>query len=139
MKWHYQLDGREFEKALGVGDGQGSLECCSPWGRKELDTTEQLNWTESCEANVKISHFAPGCPMVPTPFVDKFILHQLNYLDTFTRNCRPSTTRMLFWTLFRSESCMTKAEQVLPFLDYFRHLSAFTSTSWISSSEDTEI
>ena len=34
------LDGYEFEQALGVGDGQGSLACCSPWGRKELDTTE---------------------------------------------------------------------------------------------------
>ena len=44
--WHHQLDGHEFEPALGVGDGQGSLACCSPWGRKELDTTEQLNWTE---------------------------------------------------------------------------------------------
>ena len=41
--WHHQLDKREFEQALGVGDGQGSLACCSPWGRKESDTTEQLN------------------------------------------------------------------------------------------------
>ena len=44
--WHYQLDGHKFEQALGVGDGQGSLACCSPWGHKELDTTEWLNWTE---------------------------------------------------------------------------------------------
>ena len=44
--WHNQLDGHEFEQALGVGDGQGGLECCSPWGHKELDTTEQLNWSE---------------------------------------------------------------------------------------------
>ena len=41
--WHYQLDGYESEQALGVGDGQGSLASCSPWGHKELDTTEQLN------------------------------------------------------------------------------------------------
>ena len=44
--WHHWLDGHELEQALGVGDGQGSLVCCSPWGRKELDTTERLNWTE---------------------------------------------------------------------------------------------
>ena len=44
--WHHQLDGHEFEWTLGVGDGQGSLECCNSWGRKELDTTEWLNWTE---------------------------------------------------------------------------------------------
>ena len=36
---HHQLDGHEFEQALGFGDGQGSLACCSPWGHKESDTT----------------------------------------------------------------------------------------------------
>ena len=41
--WHHRLDGHEFEQALGVGDGQGGLQCCSPWGRKESDTTWQLN------------------------------------------------------------------------------------------------
>ena len=40
--YHHQIDGREFEQALGVGDGQGSL-VCSPWSHKELDMTEQLN------------------------------------------------------------------------------------------------
>ena len=44
--WHHRLDGREFEWTLGDGDGQGGLECCNSWGRKESDTTEQLNWTE---------------------------------------------------------------------------------------------
>ena len=38
--WHHQSDGHEFEQALGVGDGHGSLECCSPWDHKELDMTE---------------------------------------------------------------------------------------------------
>ena len=38
--WHHQLDGHEFEQVLEVSDGQGSLVCCSPWGCKELDTTE---------------------------------------------------------------------------------------------------
>ena len=47
--WHHQLDGREFEQAPGVGDGQGSLVCCSPWDCKKSDTTEQLNWTEYTE------------------------------------------------------------------------------------------
>ena len=46
--WHHQLDGYEFEQALGVGDRQGSLMCCRPGmlGCKESDTTERLNWTE---------------------------------------------------------------------------------------------
>ena len=39
---HHQLDGREFEQALGIDDGQGSLLCCSPWGHKESDMIEQL-------------------------------------------------------------------------------------------------
>ena len=43
--WHHQLDGLEFEQASGVGDGQGSLACCSPWGCKESDMTERLTLT----------------------------------------------------------------------------------------------
>ena len=45
--WHHRLNGREFEQTLGVGDGKGGLVCCCPWGNKESDMTEQLNWTES--------------------------------------------------------------------------------------------
>ena len=45
-EWHHRLDGHEFGLSPGVGDGQGGLECCDSWGRKELDTTERLNWTE---------------------------------------------------------------------------------------------
>ena len=41
--WHHRLNRYEFEQAPGVGDGQGSLACCGPWGRKESDTTEPLN------------------------------------------------------------------------------------------------
>ena len=40
VRWHHQLNGHEFEQAPGVGDGQGSLVCYSPWGHKKLDTTE---------------------------------------------------------------------------------------------------
>ena len=47
-----------MEQALGVGDGQGDLECFNPWGHKESDTTEQLNWTE-----LKYTHYA----MYPSP------------------------------------------------------------------------
>ena len=41
--WHHRLNGHEFEQTPGVGEGQGSLACCSPCGHKELDMTEQLN------------------------------------------------------------------------------------------------
>ena len=44
--WHHWCNGRESLWTPGVGDGQGGLACCDSWGRKELDTTEQLSWTE---------------------------------------------------------------------------------------------
>ena len=46
VRWHHWFVEHEFEQASGGGDGQGSLTCYSPWGRKESDTAEQLNWTE---------------------------------------------------------------------------------------------
>ena len=56
---HHQLDGHEFEQASGVGDGQGSLACYSPWGRQESDMTEWLNWTEVCFFCCFPSNFDP--------------------------------------------------------------------------------
>ena len=53
--WHHQLDGHESEQVLGVGDAQGSLVGCSPWGHKESDTTEWLNWND-CDQCELISH-----------------------------------------------------------------------------------
>ena len=41
--WHHRLDGHEFEQTQGDSEGQGGLACCSPWGRKQSDTAEQLN------------------------------------------------------------------------------------------------
>ena len=46
VRWHHRPDGHEFEQALGVGDGQGSLTCCGSWGHDDSDMTEWLNWTE---------------------------------------------------------------------------------------------
>ena len=58
--WHHQLDGYEFEQAPGVGNEQGSLACCSLWGHKESDITEQLNWLREMSQAVK-----DKCCMVP--------------------------------------------------------------------------
>ena len=46
--WHHLLKGHEFQQALGDGEGQGSLACCSPWGHKKSDRTEQLNNDSNC-------------------------------------------------------------------------------------------
>ena len=57
--WHHRLNGHDFEWTLGVGDGQGGLACCSPWGHKESDMTEQLNWTdEKSHMGTKLSMVA---------------------------------------------------------------------------------
>ena len=47
VRWHHQLNGHEFEQAPQVSEEQGCLACCSPWGHKESDMTEQLNWTNT--------------------------------------------------------------------------------------------
>ena len=52
--WHHQLDRHEFEQAPGVGDGQGSLACCGPWGCKELDTTDKTELTDVNYSSVKL-------------------------------------------------------------------------------------
>ena len=51
--WHHRLNGHEFEQTLGDSDGQGSLACCSPWGLKESDTTEQLNNISQSQPNTQ--------------------------------------------------------------------------------------
>ena len=57
--WHHRLNGHEFKQSLGVGDGRGSLVCCSPWGCKELHTTEwpELNWTVCLEVSTCVTWF----------------------------------------------------------------------------------
>ena len=58
--WHHPLNGHEFEQALGDDEGQGSLACCSPWGRKELNTTEQMNKSLS-KHDRKLSSYIGNC------------------------------------------------------------------------------
>ena len=53
---YFQRDGHEFEQAPGVGDGPGSLACCNPWGHKESDMTEQLNWLTEREKDKEEVH-----------------------------------------------------------------------------------
>ena len=55
--WHHWLDGHEFEQNMGVGNVQGGLECCGPWGHKKLDMTEQLNWLTNIETTQSGLHW----------------------------------------------------------------------------------
>ena len=58
--WPHGLNGQEFEQAPGDGEGQGSLVCCSPWGRKESDTTERLNATNKWKRRHREQACGPG-------------------------------------------------------------------------------
>ena len=62
--WQHQLDRPKFEQALGVGNGQGSLACCSPWGCKQSDTTERL--TDLLIVFGKYNYFIV-CPVLDFP------------------------------------------------------------------------
>ena len=64
--WHHWLDRHEFEQTLGVGEGQGNLACCSPWGHKESDTTVRLNWTELTCQERTLSWWS-GCEVLCPP------------------------------------------------------------------------
>ena len=56
LGWHHRLDGHDFEQALGVGDGQEGLACCSPWGRKESNVTERVNDNTAHQAESRRSN-----------------------------------------------------------------------------------
>ena len=58
--WHHRLSGHEFEQTLGDGEGQGGLACCNPWGRKESDTTEQLNNKIKNREQIEVMHAKAG-------------------------------------------------------------------------------
>ena len=57
VEWHHRLNGHEFKWAPGVGNGQGGLVCCSPWGCQESDMTERLNWTDTLCTFVHVKYY----------------------------------------------------------------------------------
>ena len=87
--WHHWLNAHEFRWTLGVGDGQGGLACCNSRGRKESDTTEQLNWLNWTELKLGDRYEA---------FNALYILYHLNYklkLWTMVLQCDPHQNLML--------------------------------------------
>ena len=80
--WHHRLDGHEFEQTPGDGDGQGSLACCSPWGHKELDTTEQLNSNKLLPLRMRLCVLCLVCQSCLTPWT---VAHRLLHPQWFSR------------------------------------------------------
>ena len=70
--WHHRLDGHAFEHAPGAGDGQGGLECCSPWGHKESDMTERLTDLEKHCGITTVSPLPKYCVCNKCPFHGSF-------------------------------------------------------------------
>ena len=96
--WHHQLNGREFEWTPGVGDGQGGLVCCSPWGCRVLDTSEGLNWI-----GVKMQGKLPFTQKhLPPTDAYKYIFHSSSHRYTnYIVSCL--NFPCLYSTLFHTE------------------------------------
>ena len=119
--WHHQLNGHEFEQTLGDSEGQGSLACCSPWGRKESDTTERLNNNKSCQRRCleslqmraawshgdKFSVSAGPSHQLHTHLWMKTLLMQPSkWLPPRRRDCWKSERPRSLWLFFRGWSSM---------------------------------
>ena len=112
--WHHWLYGHEFEPAPGAGDGQASLECCSPWGHKELDMTERLNWlTDWLTVNTGslISLWDPdfnSCGWIPRSRIARSYDWNFNFLRNHCTVFHSSCSILHFhhWrTGFSSQTC----------------------------------
>ena len=86
--WHHRFDGHEFEQALGVGDGQGSLVCCSPWGSKESDTTERLSLSFQLSYYLQIFTIINIClqTFMHIFLQDLIYIAKLKFLETIRTN-----------------------------------------------------
>ena len=122
--WHHRLDGREFEQAPGVGDGQGSLVCYSPCSHKESDTTEPLNWTSQVAGGIK-----PSPPKSLGPYWEPIALGPTGVI-----NCTP-----LVWVSSRGVFCNSRfcnnpmdcSTPRFPVLHYLLEF-AQTQVHWVS-------
>ena len=84
VRWHHWLNGHEFEQALGIGDGQGSLACCRPWGHEELGTTKWLNSNKIILCLCLISTFSPEQTSWASEDLKLFIGTLMSLRKTFT-------------------------------------------------------
>ena len=100
--WHHWLNGHESEQVPGVGDGQGNLARYSPWGRKELDATEQLNWTESNPIGINYDEVAHTRSIVS--------------LSVSNQLCTESLVMLIksFYCDKESESCLVLSDSLQP-------------------------
>ena len=110
--WHHWLYRHEFEQAPGIGDRQRSLACCSPWGRKESDTTERLNWTELTQiyipspdlsSNMHFKHCMLKTELwIPCAPIVSYVLWKVNTGRVKDRNIKiKQTTKRMCGSVYR--------------------------------------
>ena len=87
VAWHHRLYGHELEPALRIGNWQGNLVCCSPWGHKESDWTEWLNWTDPF---FEIKLFSVGGRLIRRDSQPFMLLSQNSFWLWRSANCLPS-------------------------------------------------
>ena len=107
--WHHQLSGHESEQAPGVGDGQGSLVCRSPWGRQESDRTEWLSWSTGQDSVRKAN--GPGEAAQPRG------PHHRDLISCPQRGPCPACSRD--WRLLRAANCWSSFSSHPPLPDFF--------------------
>ena len=101
VEWYRQLYGDEFEQAPGVGDRQESLVCCSPWGCKESEMTEQLNWTElTSETTIPLTvwTFVHNMVYLLSNMLSRELVMDREAWHTAIHGVAKSRTRLSCWT-----------------------------------------
>ena len=129
--WHHQLNEHEFDQAPGVGDGQGSLACYSPWGHKELDMTEQLNWTDVFPTQIyrqfntkMITRLRKSGNLAPSDFESPAsYLHNLHHLLTSPRGSHSILVTPVSCLFYRYPELWNQLHQMSTAMQLFKNMS----------------
>ena len=135
--WHQWLDGHGFDQAPGFVDGQETLVCCSPWGHKELDTTDWLNWTELNFFTIQLSQpYVTNSKTIALnicTFVDRVMSLLFNTLTRFVLTFLTRGNRLLTSWLQSPSAVISEPKKMMKshcFYFFLFHLPCRNGTRW---------